>query len=300
MAQQPADTTPAASPAPEQLITAVEDTIAQFLRDRPLPENLREAMSYALLGGGKRLRPLLVLQSCAAVQGQVQDALPPAAALEMIHAFSLVHDDLPAMDDDDLRRGRPTLHIHTSQAMAILAGDALTSLAFEIILEKISRPQLAAQLVRELARGTTDMIAGQVYDTIPQHEPGLTDLQRLEQIHHHKTGALLRCACRMGALVGNANDEQLHALTQYAKAVGLMFQVVDDLLDVTQTAQQLGKAANKDAEKGKLTYPGLLGIDATREQVKQLHQQAKQALEPLGRHADALHQLADYMAVRQK
>ncbi|MFP4145225.1 MAG: polyprenyl synthetase family protein [Phycisphaeraceae bacterium] len=278
----------------------VEAFLDRFLADRPLPDNLREAIRYALLGGGKRLRPILVLHACRAVGGEFEHALPPAAAIEMIHAFSLVHDDLPAMDDDDLRRGRPTLHRHTSEAMAILAGDAMTSLAFELILTRVADRELTCRCTAELTTATSDMIAGQVYDTLPDFDEAMPPLDRLKTIHRHKTGALLRAACRMGGICGGASESQLGALTRYAEAIGLMFQVVDDLLDVTQTTEQLGKAAGKDADKGKLTYPGLLGIDASRAEVERLKGEADAALEELGEFARPLRELCHYMAVREK
>ena len=283
-----------------QPVQAVERYMADWLHERPLPANLRQAIEYSLLGGGKRMRPVLTIRACQAVGGDLASALVPAAAIEMIHAFSLIHDDLPAMDDDDLRRGRPTLHRHTNEAMAILAGDALTSLAFELIVTKIDSPTLAAQLVRELTSATTDMIAGQIYDTLPEFDAATPAIDRLQLIHRNKTGALLRAACRMGAICGHASDARLASLTTYAETVGLMFQVVDDLLDVTQTTEELGKAANKDADAGKLTYPGVLGIDATRAEVRRLHDTARASLVDLGPAADPLRELCDYMAVREK
>ncbi len=283
-----------------QITEAVEQTMSRFIAERPLPHNLREAIEYALLGGGKRLRPLLVVRSCQAVGGRLEQALAPAAALEMIHAFSLVHDDLPAMDDDDLRRGRPTLHRHTNEAMAILAGDAMMGLAFELVLANMQPPALAARIVAELAQGTNDMIAGQVYDTLPDFDPAMPEMERLRTIHRNKTGALIRAACRMGAICGDATEAQLVSLTQYGEAIGLMFQVVDDLLDVTKTTEELGKAAGKDAEKGKLTYPGLLGIEGSRAEVQRLHDQALSALEPLGDAAGPLRELCGFLATREK
>ncbi|MEX0887175.1 MAG: polyprenyl synthetase family protein [Phycisphaeraceae bacterium] len=277
----------------------VERELAEFVRQRPMPANLRQAALYALLGPGKRLRPVLVIRSCEAVGGTEADAMPAAGALELVHGFSLVHDDLPAMDDDDLRRGRPTLHRHTNEAMAILAGDAMLSLAFELIATRVE-PTLAGQLTRELATATGDMIVGQVYDTMPAWDEATEPMQRLELIHRHKTGALLRAACRMGGMCGRASREQLDALTRYAEAVGLMFQVVDDLLDVTHTTQELGKTAGKDVDKGKLTYPGLIGVDASRREVDRLHGEAQAALEGLGEQAGPLRELADFMAVREK
>lgn len=282
---------------------SVEVYMREYLDERPLASNLAEGVRYGLLGGGKRLRPALSLMSCAAVGGDERAAMPPAAAIEMIHCFSLVHDDLPAMDDDDLRRGRPTLHKHTSEAMAILAGDAMVSLAFELIASRVAPATLACRLTLELAGATNDMISGQVYDSLPevgQFTLGTSEVDRLGEIHRHKTGALIRCACRMGALAGGGGDAELLAVTRYAEAIGLMFQVVDDLLDVTQTTQNLGKTANKDAEQGKLTYPGLLGVERSREEVQRLRGAAHDALTPLGGRAEPLHELCDYMAVRQR
>jgi geranylgeranyl diphosphate synthase, type II len=284
---------------------AVDRFVADYLKQRPLPGNLRGAVEYALLGGGKRMRPTLVVRSCEAVGGKLKAALPASAAIELIHCFSLVHDDLPAMDDDDLRRGRPTLHKHAGEAMAILGGDLMMGLAFEIIGTSITRAELATAVSRELALATNDMIAGQVYDTLPDFEASVEPLERLLTIHRHKTGALIRCSCRMGALCGGADARQLDALTHYAEAVGLMFQVVDDLLDVTQTTEQLGKKAGKDQSKGKLTYPGLLGVATSRAEVENLAARAHEALDSLeqnglreGVDTTALRELCDYMAVR--
>ena len=299
----------AAPSAPADLATllrpakAVEQYLAACLRERALPSNLREAVEYAALGGGKRLRPVLVVRSCEAVGGREETALPAAAAIEMIHCFSLVHDDLPAMDDDDLRRGRPTLHKHAGEAMAILGGDALMALAFELIAREYSDQSLAAALTGELATATSDMIAGQVYDTLPPDDDAsrqLSDLAKLQRTHRHKTGALLKCACRMGGRCGGADATQLTALSGYAEAIGLMFQVVDDLLDVTQSSEMMGKATHKDAERGKLTYPGLLGVDGSREEVQRLQAEAHKALKPLGDAAQPLRDLCDYMAVRDR
>lgn len=282
------------------VVRDVEAYLKKFLEARPMPANLREAIAYSLLGDGKRLRPVLAIQSCLAVGGKKATALPAAAAIEMIHCFSLIHDDLPAMDDDDLRRGRPTLHKHTSEPMAVLAGDGLQSLAVELLTTKVADPTLAVTLVRELSVATNEMIAGQVYDTLPAFDEDIEPMDRLTTTHEHKTGALLRAACRMGAASGGANASQLAALTSYAQAVGLMFQVVDDLLDVTQTAEEMGKATKKDEDKGKLTYPGLLGIDASKEEVNRLRREAIAALSELNDAADPLRELCEFMAVRQK
>lgn len=276
----------------------VDAFLSAYLDQRSLPVNLRDAAKYAILGGGKRMRPILVIRCCEAISGNRTEAFPPAAAIEMIHCFSLVHDDLPAMDDDDLRRGRPTLHVSTNEAMAILAGDLLNTMAFELLTDKVAAPLLACQLVKELSVATNDMIAGQIYDTLPCFEEGLTELQKLQLIHHNKTGALLRCACRMGGIVGGATEEQLDAITDYAKAIGLMFQVVDDLLDVTQTTEHLGKTAGKDVEQGKLTYPSLIGIDATKQQIIDLQKQAHDSLDRLNPPNNDLRDLCDFMATR--
>lgn len=280
----------------------VEFALAQWLDERAIPENLRDALRYVLLAGGKRLRPALVLACSHAVGGTTEAALPAACAVELVHTFSLTHDDLPAMDDDDLRRGRPTLHKTTSEAMAILAGDALLNQAFELVGTQVEAPNVARDLVVELARGTGDMISGQVWDTLPDFDESVPPRTRLLTIHRHKTAALLRAACRMGAMSGGASPEQLSAITRYAEACGLMFQIVDDLLDVTQTTSHLGKTAGKDAEQGKLTFPGLLGIEASRAEVENSRQAAHEALDMLGaQHAEAtapLRELCDWMAVR--
>ncbi len=287
-----------------------------------VPGNLREAMKYSALGGGKRLRPGLVVLSAqavgwdGAVDGQSDHAVMCCGgAMELIHCFSLVHDDLPAMDDDDMRRGRPTLHKHTNEAMAILAGDMMMGLAFELLAgldgntggvgsggasAGVSGGVSGGGLVSELAIATNNMIVGQVHDTLPDFEASMPGLERLQTIHRNKTGALIRGSCRMGAIAGGASEAQLQALTEYGEAIGLMFQAVDDLLDVTQSAEQLGKAAGKDADMGKLTYPGLLGVDETREQIRQMETQAIAALEPLGEAAEPLRVLCRYMAVRTK
>jgi geranylgeranyl diphosphate synthase type II len=283
-----------------ELIAQIDLDLERFLAGRPLPGNLREAARYALLAPGKRTRPLLVLRSCEALGGNTGGALPAAGAVEMVHAFSLVHDDLPAMDDDDLRRGRPTLHRHTSEAMAVLAGDALLGLAVECVTTRLAPPALACAVARELIQGTNDMIAGQVYDTLPEAGGPADPLERLRTIHRHKTGALIRAACRMGGLCGGADGRALDGLTRYAEAIGLMFQVVDDLLDVTQTTEHLGKTAGKDAGQHKLTYPAVLGIDGTRREIERLRGEALAALEGIGAGRGPLQRLCEYLAVRTR
>jgi geranylgeranyl diphosphate synthase type II len=247
-------------------------------------------------------------------------SLPAGAAVELVHAFSLVHDDLPAMDDDDLRRGRPTLHIHAGEAMAILAGDAMLSLA----AMALSIPPeggapvsdaLHRGLLAELNRGTMGMISGQVLDTLGGFDDGVPEADRVERIHREKTGALITAACRMGALVGLERAgldpradgaDRLDAVTRYADAIGLMFQVVDDLMDVEQSSEHTGKRTGKDAEAGKLTYPGVHGVERSRAFVSELLDRASGALAALpgvgsGRAGgDVLQELASYLAQRTK
>jgi geranylgeranyl diphosphate synthase type II len=243
---------------------------------------------------------VLTLLSCEAAGGERDQARGAAAALELVHTFSLIHDDLPAMDDDDLRRGRPTLHVHAGEAMAVLTGDALMSLAFEWISGPSDDGMTTGRLVRELAGATTHMIGGQVYDTLGGLPPEYDGGRKLELIHRKKTAALIRAACTLGAICADAPPPILEALSSHGEATGLMFQVVDDLLDVTQSAEHTGKATGKDGPAGKLTYPGVHGGDASRKAVERLRRQAHRALEPLGRAGDALRELCDFMAVRTR
>jgi geranylgeranyl pyrophosphate synthase len=289
-------------PDPLACIPQIERFLDAYTSAADLPASLHEAIRYALLGGGKRLRPVLAWHSCIAAGGTGKDSLPAGAAVELIHAFSLVHDDLPAMDDDDLRRGRPTLHIHAGEAMAILAGDAMMALAFELLVEQVRPPALGAELVRELSVATTGMIAGQVYDTLGVATPASDPRAHLEHIHRNKTGALIRAACRMGALSAPSahSHNTLTQITSFADNIGLMFQVVDDLIDVETTPEQSGKRTRKDAIAGKLTYPSLLGIEGTIAEIDRLQHAALDALQPLGPAADALRALCRHMASRRK
>jgi len=293
--------------APAASIDAFLDRV---VREAVLAPNLTDAILYSLLGPGKRARPLLAWHSFAAVAGALADTtlcLPGAAAVELVHAFSLVHDDLPGLDDDDLRRGRPTLHRHTSEAMAVLAGDAMLTLAFQVIAQR-TPPVLGAVQGAELAVATNAMISGQVYDTLGGYSPQLSEREKLELIHQNKTGALIRAACRLGALAGlhatgatlADSEPRLVAVTRYAEALGLMFQIVDDLLDVTQTTTHLGKKSGKDQDAGKLTYPGVFGIEKSRSEVHRLHGVARASLTEMGGGAAPLLQLADYLAVRTR
>ncbi len=289
---------------PPRALTEFVETIDAYmngrLRGAPLPGNLRDAVAHGLLAGGKRGRPVLLIQACRAVGGTVEAALPAAMAIELIHAFSLVHDDLPAMDDDDLRRGLPTVHVEFGEAMAILAGDAMMSLAFQIVVESEETNPVAADLCRELAAGTTAMIAGQVYDTLGGLPPGLDDPARLKMIHENKTGALMRSACRMGGICGGADEPALRALTVFGESLGLMFQIVDDLLDIEQTAEHTGKRTNKDHDAGKMTYPRVWGVEVSKREVDRLRGEALKAIAPLGERALPLRELADFLAVRTR
>lgn len=287
---------------------AIEHALDQFVGELHLPVNLVDAIEYSLMTGGKRLRPVLAWWSACAVGSPGEASLPAGVAVELIHTFSLVHDDLPAMDDDDLRRGRPTLHKHTSEAMAILAGDAMLSLAYTHIAEqsRLIGGELVSSLIIELAAGTNGMISGQVYDTLGGFEPSMSDRDRLDQIHLNKTGALIAASCRMGAMLGLARkrpgvaQEPPTAITNYARDIGLMFQAVDDLIDVTQPSEHAGKRTGKDASAGKLTFPGVLGVEATKAEVERLRLSARDCLATLGQDAAPLADLADLLASRSR
>ncbi|MEL7484840.1 MAG: polyprenyl synthetase family protein [Planctomycetota bacterium] len=284
-------------------LESIEHELARWIDDAgaggDLAPSLRDAMRYAALGGGKRLRPLLVWHVCEAAGGDPTAALPAAAAVELVHAFSLVHDDLPAMDDDDLRRGRPTLHVHAGEAMAILAGDALFSLAYDALARGYEHPTLARDLIVELARGSAGMITGQVFDSLPEADEQPDGIEALERIHRNKTGALIRAACRMGALCAG-NPDAVEPAGEFGDALGLMFQAVDDLIDVEQAAEHTGKRTGKDADAGKLTYPGLLGIEATRAAINRLQAAADTAARRIADDPSTLLAIAAYLAARDR
>ncbi|GAB7543500.1 polyprenyl synthetase family protein [Cupriavidus sp. CuC1] len=267
-----------------------------------VPCTLHEAMRYAVLGGGKRVRPLLV-HAAGEVAGAAPEACDAAAsAVEMIHAYSLVHDDMPCMDDDDLRRGRPTVHKAYDEATALLVGDALQTQAFVVLAESASLASLDAaarmRLVAELARasGSVGMAGGQAIDL--QHVGLAMSLEELEGMHRMKTGALLRASVRMGAYCGTVDEAGLAALDRYAAAVGLAFQVVDDILDVTADTATLGKTAGKDAANDKPTYVSLMGLEPARQLAQQLRATAHEALAVFGARARRLGELADLIVLR--
>ncbi|HTL30138.1 MAG TPA: farnesyl diphosphate synthase [Tepidisphaeraceae bacterium] len=282
---------------------AVDAYLRQVLaRQTNAPKRLIESIEYSLMAGGKRLRPTLVLESfraCGGDEAHRATALAAAGAMELIHTFSLVHDDLPAMDDDDLRRGRPTNHKVFGEAMAILAGDAMMTLAFEILASDADA-SLVPQLVRELAHaaGPAGMIGGQVLDMAGEHRT--LSLEELQQIHRMKTGALLTASCRMGAIAARADEKKLASVTEFGRHLGIAFQIVDDVLDETATPEQMGKATKKDSAKGKNTYPKLMGLESSRSEAGS-HLFA--GLGALGRFTDAadgLRLLARFIVERTK
>ena len=268
-----------------------------------MPTTLHESMRYSLFAGGKRVRPILAIAAAEAVGKASDSVLPVAASLELIHTYSLIHDDLPAMDNDDFRRGKPTNHKVYGEAMAILAGDALLTMAFELCAGASSEDGLEAsrqvQLIRELAVGAghVGMVGGQVLDIQAENQD--IDLATLQSIHKHKTGMLIRAAVRMGAIAGGATANQLNELTVYAENIGLAFQIADDVLNVTGTREELGKNPNTDAQRGKKTYPTFYGVDGAKQLAEDCVNRANSRLESFGAKADPLRELARYITSRK-
>jgi len=264
------------------------------------PASIHKAMRYSLFAGGKRLRPALALAAAEACGGTFEDALHAACAVECIHTYSLIHDDLPCMDDDDLRRGRPTCHIVFGEGLAVLAGDSLLTLAFEILAQAQATSRYGiADFVRELsvASGSRWLIAGQVLDL--ESEGKSVSKSALKFIHQAKTAALLTCALRLGAMSANVTPAKLKALTDFGQALGLAFQVIDDILDVTQSTEKLGKTAGKDAKAFKATYPALFGLKKSRALADELTKEALSALKPLGKKAVMMRGIAESLLVRE-
>ena len=267
------------------------------------PVNLHKAMRYSLFAGGKRVRPILAVAACESTGGPLSAILPFASAVELIHTYSLIHDDLPAMDDDDYRRGKPTNHKVFGEAMAILAGDALLTMAFDLA----SRPALVdgldpraqVRIIQELAAGSGDvgMVGGQVADI--EAEGKDIDLATLEGVHRWKTGKLIRASVRIGGIVGQATTAQLDALTGYAEDIGLAFQIADDVLNIVGSREQLGKDANTDATRGKKTYPTFFGVDGARKLADEHVASAIRHLEGFDAKADPLRELARYITARK-
>lgn len=266
------------------------------------PNSVHEAMRYSLFAGGKRVRPILAMAAAEALGAKTVDLLPLAGSLELIHTYSLIHDDLPAMDDDDFRRGRPTCHKIYGEAVAILAGDGLLNMAFEVLsdprrLKRVPANRLIA-IIKEIstASGVFGMVGGQVVDM--EFEGKDIDFPTLEYIHTHKTGALIRASVRVGAVFAKANEKRLKALTRYGELAGLAFQIADDILDVAGTREELGKDVGSDLKKGKKTFPGFYGLEESRRRANEIADKAIHSLRDFDRKADPLRELAKYIVSR--
>jgi geranylgeranyl diphosphate synthase type II len=264
------------------------------------PETIHRAMRYSLFAGGKRIRPILSIEAARAVSPSADGVVAAACSLELIHTYSLIHDDLPALDNDDYRRGKLTNHKVFGEAIAILAGDALLTLAFQVLAELPATADRKARLIAELATasGTVGgMIGGQVADLEGEGKP--PEPQLLETIHRAKTGAMLRASLRLGAIYAGATGDQYAALSRYGEHIGLAFQIVDDILDVEEPSEALGKTAGKDAQQGKITFPAVYGLETSHRMAAQECARAHQALEPFGGCAARLHELADMIVHRK-
>ncbi len=280
---------------------SVSDAIDRFLAEHEMNDDLKAALKYTLGAPGKRIRSVLVLWCCELVAGRINpDAETASMAVEMVHTYSLIHDDLPAMDDDDMRRGLPTCHKAFDEATAILAGDALLTLAFEILATRIVTPAVSVRLISQLARdaGANGMIAGQVADLKAEQMTGTEEL--LEYIHINKTAKMFRCAAAMGAICGLASQEQFDSLCEYGLNIGLTFQITDDILDETASSEHLGKTVGKDIRAAKCTYPAVVGMDRAMEIQHKLTAVAIAALEPFGPKADSLRHLATALLQRTR
>ena len=286
----------------EQLKT-IRERIDAALRDfsefgADCPSGLSDAIQYSLLAPGKRLRPTLVLGAAEACGIEWEPAIPAACAVEMIHAYSLIHDDLPAMDDDELRRGMPTCHIKFGEANAILAGDALIPRAFEIVANHSPNSAIAVGCIAALSKaaGATALVGGQYDDLDAEFKPGT--VEQLKRIHRRKTGALITASVELGGIVAEASAEQLTALKQYGQNLGLAFQITDDLLDIEGDPSKLGKNTNQDELEGKLTYPKLLGVEESQRQSQELIEQALDVITVFGERAAHLQSIAKYLLTR--
>ncbi len=279
----------------------IDRALDRFLPNKSTPPaTLHQAMRYSLFAGGKRLRPILCLAAAEACGGRASAAIPLACAVECIHTYSLIHDDLPSMDNDDLRRGRVTCHKVFGDGIAILAGDALLTIAFEIAARVTATARYdLRKIIREMgdAAGSRKLIAGQVADL--EAEGRRVDRAQLRYIHENKTAALLTSSVRLGAMSANAAPKQLAAITAFGRALGLAFQIIDDILDVTQTSAKLGKSAGKDVAAQKATYPAVLGLENSRAEARRLTAKAHRALASLGEKSAGLRALADYLLQRE-
>lgn len=267
------------------------------------PEKIYEAMRYSLLAGGKRLRPILCIATCELAGGTVEMAMPTACALEMIHTMSLIHDDLPAMDNDDYRRGKLTNHKVYGEDIAILAGDALLAYSFEYIAAQTKNvpPQRVLQVIAWLGRavGAAGLVGGQVVDLECEGKSDVKE-ETLTYIHTHKTGALLESCVVCGGILAGVTDEELERLSRYAQNIGLAFQIIDDILDITSTQEKLGKTAGKDLQAQKATYPSLWGLEVSKIKAQQLVAEAKNQLKPFGEKAQPLIAIADFITNRDR
>ncbi len=273
--------------------------ISSKKKDRDCPKHLSEAMSYALTAGGKRVRPILCIAGYEAVGGKSDNILPVAASLELIHTYSLIHDDLPAMDDDDFRRNQPATHKVYGEATAILAGDALLTDAFHIISQSGAKPKILLNIIGELSRasGPEGMVGGQTVDIILEGKKAKK--KELHYIHTHKTGALIKASVRIGALMAEATPARLNALTSYGEKIGLAFQVIDDILDVTGTKEELGKSAGADGARGKNTYPSIFGLDTSQSIAEDLIHDSLESIKRLNHNAEPLAEIARYILSRR-
>ena len=287
----------------KERVRLVDSSLDRFLPGvDTLPTRLHTAMRYSVFAGGKRIRPILMLAACEAVGGEMKKVLPAACAIEMVHSYSLIHDDLPAMDDDDFRRGNPTNHKVYGEATAILAGDGLLTEAFILLSNKNIWGDIPAEQSLEVINiiakgsGSCGMVGGQVVDMEAEKSP--VDLTTLEYIHTHKTGALILAAIEVGALLGGASAEQRRALRNYGEAAGLAFQVADDILDIVADPSQLGKDVGSDQQRGKASYPALLGLDGARQRANELRDVALSALDIFDDSARPLREIATYIVDR--
>ena len=280
-------------------VPMIDEEMNRLIYSEKTPSSIKDSMLYSVNAGGKRIRPLLVLAVLADFKKKSDDALKVACAAELIHTYSLIHDDLPSMDDDDFRRGKPTNHRVFGEATAVLAGDALQTKAFGILasLEQ-TKPEQIIKLVALLAdaSGADGMVGGQILDM--EGETASLSLKELEEVHMHKTGALLSFCIEAGAILSDAQEDELIQLRKYAKNIGLAFQIKDDILDVTSTTEQLGKTANSDAASEKSTYPSLLGLDGAQQQLEKYHREAVESLNFLQTENSMLKLFADYIVQR--
>jgi len=283
----------------------IDTALDKYLpKESELPHSLHKSMRYSVFAGGKRVRPILMLAACQAVGGDTDAAVPAACAMEMIHTYSLIHDDLPAMDDDDFRRGNPTNHKVFGEAIAILAGDGLLTEAFKLM----SDPRFAASVppagrlavIHQIATcaGSYGMVGGQVVDMESEGRKDI-DLPTVQYIHTHKTGALIKAAVVAGAILGGADEKKLAAITRYGEAAGLAFQIADDILDIEGTTEEIGKDAGSDEARGKATYPAVIGLAAAKLEAQAMMDEAFKALEIFGNEADPLREIAAYIVKRK-